>query len=156
MRELNRILRVFLIAPLATLAAAKGADAPAQPDARRVLLELGRAWVAAEDARDAATVRRLLDDKFVYVSGTHGVVGKDAFVDRVAAVEVGHTQTQTLTDETIVIDGDTAVVTGTDTMRGTNKGAPFTMTGRYTVTYIHRGSRWVALAEQLAITSRAP
>jgi ketosteroid isomerase-like protein len=59
-------------------------------------------------------------------------------------------ESQTLTDETVIVDGDTAVVVGTDTLRGTKSGAAHTAVARYTVTYIRRNGQWMALAEHLA------
>jgi ketosteroid isomerase-like protein len=49
----------------------------------------------------------------------------------------------------VIVDRDTAVVVGTDTVRGTEKGAPYVVVYRYTVTYVHRQGRWRALAEHL-------
>jgi hypothetical protein len=63
--------------------------------------------------------------------------------------DVDPTESQVLTDETVVIDGDTAVVFGTDTVHGTENGAVYTQTLRYTVTSIRRHGRWLALAEPL-------
>ena len=47
------------------------------------------------------------------------------------------------------MDRDTAVVVGTDTARGTDKGEAYRIVYRYTVTYIWRNGRWHALAEQI-------
>jgi hypothetical protein len=54
-----------------------------------------------------------------------------------------------LTDQSVIIDNDTAVIVGTDTARGIENGAPYTIVARYTVTYIRRHRQWVALAEHL-------
>jgi hypothetical protein len=74
---------------------------------------------------------------------------KEGFIKAIVSDDVDPTESQTLTDETVVIDDDTAVVVGTDTVRGTDKGAAYTVVYRYTVTYIRRHGQWVALAEHL-------
>lgn len=51
--------------------------------------------------------------------------------------------------DAVIIDGDTAVVVGSDTERGMKKGVPFAAVARYTVTYIRRQGQWVALAEHM-------
>jgi ketosteroid isomerase-like protein len=74
---------------------------------------------------------------------------KEAFVKEIVGGDVDATESQTLTDRTVIIDRDTAVVVGIDTERGTKKGAPYTAVYRYTVTHIRRNGHWVVLAEHL-------
>jgi steroid delta-isomerase-like uncharacterized protein len=117
--------------------------------AKQQVLNLEREWVDAEIKHDAATLRRILDDKFVASFGAEKPYDKEAFIKGIVRGDVDPTESQTLTDRTVIVDGDTAVVVGTDTLRGTRNGAPYTEVGRYTVTYIHRNGQWVALAEHL-------
>jgi hypothetical protein len=98
---------------------------------------------------DATMLRRILDDKFVASFGVKEPYDKEAFIKLIITGDVDPTESQTLTDETVVIDQDTAVVVGTDTVRGTEKGEAYTVVYRYTVTYIRRQGQWVALAEHL-------
>jgi ketosteroid isomerase-like protein len=118
-------------------------------DAKQQVLDLGKEWVAAEVNHDAATLRLILDDKFVASFGVKKPYDKEGFIKGIVSDDVDPTESQTLTDETVVIDDDTAVVVGTDTVRGTDKGAAYTVVYRYTVTYIHRHRQWLALAEHL-------
>jgi hypothetical protein len=121
-----------------------------QPDdAKQQVLDLSKAWVAAEIKHDANTLRRILDDKFVVSFGAEKPYNKEAFIKLIVTGDVDPTESQTLTDETVVIDQDTAVEVGTDTVRGTEKGAAYTVVYRYTVTYIRRHGQWIALAEHL-------
>lgn len=117
--------------------------------AKQQVLDLGKEWAAAEDKRDASTLRRILDDKFVASFGVKKPYDKEAFIKQIVSGDVDPTQSQALTDETVTIDQDTAVVVGTDTVRGTEKGAAYKADFRYTVTYIRRRGQWVALAEHL-------
>lgn len=119
------------------------------------VLDIEKKWAAAEDKHDEATIRSILDDKFVATFGARPPYNKERFIKGEVAGDVDPTQTQTLTEEAIV-DGDTAVVIGTDTVHGTRKGKPYSENARYTVTYIRRHGQWHALAEQLVDIPSAP
>jgi len=127
----------------------KSAAAGPATDAKQQVLELEDKWVEAENKHDAATLERILDDKFLASSGVNKPRDKETFIKQITSGEVDPTLSQTLTDRTVIVDGDTAVVIGTDTVRGTANGSAYTAAYRYTVTYIHRKGRWVALAEHL-------
>jgi ketosteroid isomerase-like protein len=121
----------------------------AAPTAEEQLRSLEQEWVNAEIRRDAVTLRRILDEKFIATFGAGPPLNRDAFIHAI----VSGTDTdvsQTLSDSTILTDGDTAVVAGIDTVRGVANGVPYTHAYRYTATYIRRGGRWIALAEHLA------
>jgi ketosteroid isomerase-like protein len=117
--------------------------------AQRQVLDLEQRWVAAEHRHDAAALGHVLDDKFLATFGTEKPVDKAAFIKSIVSAPVDPTESQTLTDRTVIVDGDTAVVVGTDTETGTKKGATYTVVARYTATYIRRNERWVAFAEHL-------
>ena len=124
-------------------------------DAKQQVLNLEREWVDAEMKHDAATLRRILDDKFLASFGPKKPYDKETFIKGETSGDVDPTESQTLTDQTVIIDNDTAVVVGTDTLRGTKNGAAYTLVARYTVTYIHRNRQWVALAEHLVEVPQA-
>ncbi len=124
-------------------------------DAKQQVLDLEQEWVAAEHNHDAAALRRILDDKFVASFGAKKPYDKEAFIKEIVSGDVDPTESQTLTDRTVIIDHDTAVVVGTDTERGTRNGRAYTAVYRYTVTYIRRNGSWVALAEHLVEVPKA-
>lgn len=124
-------------------------------DSKQQVLDLSREWVTAEIKHDADTLRRILDDKFAASFGVEKPYDKEAFIKLIVTGDVDSTESQTLTDETVVIDQDTAVEVGTDTARGTERGAAYTVVYRYTVTYIRRNGRWLALAEHLVQVPQA-
>lgn len=131
----------------------QGADAPsraARADARKQLLSLEEEWTSAEDKHDATTLRRILDDKFIAV-GTDKTFDKEAFI-KLFVGDVDPTKSQALTHDAVIIDGDTAVLVGTDTAHGTKDGAQYTVIYRFTVTYICRHGQWRALAEHIIET----
>jgi hypothetical protein len=118
-------------------------------DARQQVMKLEKQWAAAEDKHDEATLRRILDDKFVATFGANKPYDKETFIREEISGVVDPTASQTL-DETVILDGDTAIVIGTDTERGTRNGATYTAFDRYTVTYVSRNGQWRALAEHIA------
>jgi ketosteroid isomerase-like protein len=140
----------------------RAADAPATPvdvsqaKARQEVLRLEGEWATAEDKHDEATLRRILAEKFVMTFGTKKPpYDKEGFIKAELAGDVDPTQSQTLSDQMVIVDGDTAVVIATDTESGTKKGVAYTAVARYTVTYMRRNGRWVALAEHLVVVPPA-
>jgi hypothetical protein len=117
-------------------------------DAKQQVLDLENEWVTAEMKHDAATLRRILDDKFVASFGAAKPYDKEGFMKEIVSGDVDRTESQTLTDRKAMVDEDTAVIVGTDTLHGTKKGTAYTEVARYTVTYI-RHEQWVTLAEHL-------
>lgn len=135
--------------------AAKAGNSDDPSAVKQRVQELEQEWVAAEHNHDAAALRRILDDKFVASFGAEKPYEKEAFIKEIVSGDVDPTESQTLTDRTVIIDHNTAVVVGTDTQRGTRKGAPYTAVYRYTVTYIRGNGSWVALAEHLVEVPKA-
>ena len=153
-----RILCMMLTAGMAASSVAtKPQNSPAPPpaDAKQQVLGLEREWVEAENKHDAAALERILDEKFLVSTGANQPRDKQTFIKALTAGEIDPTLSQTLSDETVILDRDTAVVIGTDSVRGTANGAAFTHEYRYTVTYIHRHGQWLALAEHLVAVPKA-
>jgi ketosteroid isomerase-like protein len=145
-KPLSTIATTFAVAMLLTAGSTHAGDKAATAD-EQALRKLERAWLDAENRHDAATLRSILDDKFVATFGAAKPLDKDAFIKDVTAGPVDPTVSQELSDETIVVAGDTAVVVETDTLRKVQDGKPSEAVYRFTVTYIRRGGHWVALAE---------
>ena len=122
---------------------------------KQEVLDLENEWVVAEHNRDAVTLRRILDDKFVASFGAGKPYGKEAFMKGIVSSAVDPAESQALSDRAVIIDQDTAVVVGTDTERGTRKGTAYTEVARYTATYIRREGRWLALAEHMVEVPQA-
>jgi ketosteroid isomerase-like protein len=128
---------------------------PAEAEEQRVL-DVEQEWVKAEMNHDSATLRRVLDDHFVATFGAGQPYDKEGFIKAVTEGERESPPTQTLSDHTIRVDGDTAVVVGTDTVSGNREGQAYSNVYRYTVTYIRRYGHWVALAEHIVRVQPAP
>lgn len=148
-------LKVLCLTLACSMAASSAATGPknsttsSSAGAKQQVLDLGKQWVKAEVRHDERTLRHILDDKFVASFGARKPYDKEAFIKQILAGDIDPTESQSLTDETVIIDQDTAIVVGTDTVRGTDSGAAYTVVYRYTVTYVRRQGQWLALAEHL-------
>jgi len=116
--------------------------------AEQQLHAVQRAWVNAEIHRDAAALRRILDPRFIFTYAAGAPMRRDGFIHALVSGK-SRMLSQTLGDTTIVVDRDTAIVAGLDTIESTHDGKIYTNVYRFTVTYVRRHGRWVALAEHL-------
>lgn len=128
-------------------ALAASAATPDSADAKAQVLAVTQAWVEAENKHDAGALAGILDDKFISTYAANKPIGKDRFIKGITKGPVDPTQSQSLTDETVVVDGDTAVIVGDDTFHSATKppSAPL----RFTITYVRRDGHWQALGEHI-------
>ena len=117
--------------------------------AKQQVSQLLRDWVTAENEHDAAALDRILDDQFISTYEAGKPTRKAAFIASLTKGNADPKQSQSLTDETIVVDGDTAILVGTDTFHRTDHAEPDGLALRYTITCVRKNGRWVALAEHI-------
>ena len=129
--------------------AAAAPAAPGSNDAQQ-LRKLEQQWIAAEIKRDPATLRRILDERFMATFGTGKSVDKEGFIKVVLGDGADNTLSQDLSEQALRVADDTAVIFETDTVRGIDHGKPYTLVLRISTTYIKRDGRWLALAEHIA------
>ncbi|MEP6830047.1 MAG: nuclear transport factor 2 family protein [Rhizomicrobium sp.] len=129
-------------------AKAENARGPAA-DAKQQASQLLRDWVTAENEHDAAALGRILDDQFISTNGAGKPTRKADFIKSLTKGEADPKLSQSLTDETVVVDGDTAILIGTDTFHRTDGAAPDGLALRYTITCVRKRGHWVALAEHI-------
>ena len=128
--------------PFASVAAASAEEAKEQ------VLRVDQEWANAEIQRDAGALGRILDGHFIAVYGSGKVVDKETFIKDVIGDGTDRMRSQDMSDVTVRVRGDTAVVVETDTIRGTDHGQPYIEATRLTATYVKRNGNWVALAER--------
>lgn len=115
-------------------------------EAQRVLAAED-AWIAAEIGRDEATLRRIIDDRFVFNSNSGKTTDKASLIKEILGWKMTD---QTLSERTVLVAGDTAVVFGTTELRFASEGKEDSkVLLRYTATYIKRAGEWRALALQM-------
>ena len=120
-----------------------------QSEVEQQLNVVQQAWVNAEIHRDAAALRRILSPKFIFTFGVSAPEYRESFIHAIVTART-NMKSQTLTETTTVIDRDTAIIAGLDTVRGLVHGKPYKAVYRDMVTYIRRDGPWSVLAEHLA------
>jgi uncharacterized protein (TIGR02246 family) len=119
------------------------------PNAEVEIRALEQRWVDAETRRDAAAVAEILDDQFIFVFDSRAPIDKEQFIKAVPSFT---STSQVLSEQIVRIAGNTAVVTGRDTVEGPGRdGKPYKQNWRYTVTYVQRQGVWRALAEHMVL-----
>ena len=105
-------------------------------------------WIRAEIGRDEVTLRRVIDDKFVFNSNDGQTSGKEVLIEGV----LGWNMTgQTISERSGLVDGDTAMIFGTTELRFASPGEEETKSLlRYTSTYVKRDGQWRAIALHMA------
>jgi ketosteroid isomerase-like protein len=101
-------------------------------------------WIQAELSKDAATLRRVIDDQFVINSNNGTTAGREDLIDGVLSWNMTG---QTISERTVSVVGDTAVIFGTTELRfASENGEESVSLLRYTSTYVRRGEQWRAIA----------
>ena len=104
-------------------------------------------WVDAEINRDEATLRRIIDDRFVFNSSSGKTSGK---ADLMAKVLGGNMVGQRISERSVLVDGETAVICGTAELRFASAGKDEAVSFlRYTAVYVKRHDQWRAIALQM-------
>lgn len=134
----------ILAAALCVWAVAAPATAQNHSAEAQAVLAVEDAYVAAELSRDELALRRIVDDQFALNRNDGTTVGKEAFVASILRLNmVG----QTISERTVLVQGDVAVVFATTELRFASDTAEPTVSRlRYTATYRNRGGEWRMLA----------
>lgn len=107
------------------------------------LRALVRQWDEADVKKDAATLDRLLADEFAFVGGNDKKKYLAFIVSGDAGIE------SAMSDNVRVrVYGDTAILTGVDTIKGKRKGQPYVKQYLYMDVWVKRGKRWQCVATQ--------
>ncbi len=144
--------RAVVCAAIAALSALFSMQAPAEGSTavltdEQQVIAVESQWVEAEVNRDAAVLERVLDDRFILNSSSGELRDKATVIADVLRWTMVE---QTITDRTVLIDGDTAIVFGTANFRFAVEGKDDELSaGRYTTVYLKRDGRWRALALQM-------
>ena len=104
----------------------------------QALKQLVRAWDAALVKGDTATLDRLLADEFAFVGG----LKKSDYLASFKTRPDDSVKSAESTDIQVQIYGDTAVLTGLDTISGQNKDGPYTSKWLYMDVWVKRDGRW--------------
>lgn len=114
-------------------------------EAEGKLIAMENAWNAAQRDRDTGALDAMVSDNFVNTDYDGSFQNKSAFLASVK--DPGVTITSAVNNDVhVFMYGDTAVVVGGYTTKGTVKGKSFEHKGRFTDTWVKTGSKWQCVA----------
>jgi ketosteroid isomerase-like protein len=124
------------------------AQTPVQTQTESVeqeLIKLENEWADAWVKRDAASFDRIIADDYTWTSPWGDVWTK---AQDLALVKSGEAviKSWVLADMKVRVYGDTAVVTGRNTIKETYKGEDVSGQNRWTHTWVKRAGRWQCVA----------
>ena len=134
---------------IASLMLAVGAVTFAQGTVEKAVMDLERQWVKAALASDGATLAPLLSTDFVSVQADGTMQAKAEYV---ASAGKSKWQANDVSDMKVQVHGDTAVVTGVWTAKGTGgTGQPFDGKERFADTWVKMSDgKWQCVASASA------
>ncbi len=128
-------------------------DADLAAEAQRVLA-MEDAYVQAEIDSDEAALRRIVDDRFVFNASDGTTSGKEDLIHLAAGWDMTG---QTISERSVVVAGETAVIFGTTELRFASEGGGEEVSRlRYTATYTKEHGAWRFLALQMTRRTPAP
>ena len=118
-----------------------------KPSVEQTLIQMERDWGAAEIKKDFGAIERILADDWVGIDYSGNIVPKE---QAIADLRAG---TSTLIFEelgpmTVRVFGNTAIVTGSDTEKSTDRGKDSSGNYVWTDVFVLRNGRWQAVASQ--------
>ena len=141
------VIAVFAMLCVTVAAADQHPASNKQNSEEQRVLAVEQSWIKAEVEHDQATLMRILDVSFVATFGPRKPIDKATFIAEAMRFTFA---SQKVTHDVVHVDGDTAVVVGTDTAFSSDSTQK-AMTFRYTTMYLKRHGKWVAIAEQMGL-----
>ena len=144
---LRGLLAVGLVCLLCLPVLARAADPHAS--ATQQVLKLEHAWVRALSEHDAVFLNQLLADNFIDVSWQGKLRTK---ADMLEDLKTPKPATQTLSDLKVRLFGDTAIVTGLNTIVGKHQALVAKL--RFTDVFVRQHNQWHAVSSQETLVQR--
>jgi len=135
MKNVRGLILIVLASSLITSAQTASKN---NPKVEQELRNLVRLWDEAYVKADSAALGRLLADEFAFVGGPKKAEYLASFKSRPA----DSVNSALSTDVQVQVYGDTAVLTGLDTIAGKNQGQPYVVKWLYMDVWIKRSGRW--------------
>jgi ketosteroid isomerase-like protein len=139
------IFLILLVCSASTALIAQNID---EAGGRSAILALEHAWDQAQERGDAKALTAIFDDALIYVDYDGTLLTKADYLARVKANNT-HMQ-QIVADEMSVhvFGNNTAIVVGTYRVKGVEKGKAYVRRGRFTDTWILKGTNWICVAAE--------
>jgi len=134
------------------LLAAAAAAAPAPSSDHDVIAALDRAYQAAVKRNDAAAMDRILHPQFQLVVGTGRRISRDDLLGEARRGSITYDlQDEEAGSQSVLVAGDTAVVTAKLFIKGTANGEKIDRTLWFSDTYVRTPSGWRYLFGQASL-----
>ncbi len=105
-------------------------------------------WIRAEINHDEATLREVIDDRFVFNSNSGKTSGKEDLIQGVLASKMSG---QNISERSVLVDGDVAMIFETaEFLYAVRDGEDATSLARYTSVYVKRDGQWRAIGLHMA------
>jgi ketosteroid isomerase-like protein len=139
------LLSCFLVVGQGTMMS-KGAQAGG---VEQQLKEMEDDWQKATRAKDIAALKRIIAEDWAATNEMGKILTREEYLSQTTA-NTDVIQSNENTDMRVRVFGDTAVVTGGLTEKGTRNGTAYTDTYKWTDVFVKRGGHWQAVASQWA------
>jgi ketosteroid isomerase-like protein len=118
------------------------------------VLSLEQLWNQAEVQKDTHSLNQLLADNFIYVD-IDGSLIKDK-AEFLASVTSRAEHIESIRGESMLsqVHGDSVIVTCVYHEKGTLNGKPYLHHGRFTDTWVKKGSAWLCAASQSTLIQK--
>ena len=133
-------IKMALIGSLAALATVAANADPASD--QKAVSALDTQYQAAVKVNDATTMDRILADDFVVVTGTGKTYSKADLLNMARTKQVDYEHQEEVSERTVRVWGDTAVVTAELWGKGLDKGRAFDWHVWFSDTYARTPSGW--------------
>ena len=136
-------------------AATAAASTPANDQA--VVAELDRTFQLAVKQNDADTMSRILHSNYKLVLGDGRVVGREALLEESRSRRIDYEiQDEEQGSQSVIVEGDTAIVTAKLRLKGTKEGQPFDRLLWFSDTYVRTPAGWRYLFGQASLPLPQP
>ena len=147
---MRRILALALVGM--SIAASGLAQTPAAATEQE-LIKVEHAWSDAVVKHDGAALQRLYADEYFYTDSDGVVRNKTQDISDITSGKV-KIASYVLDDLKVHVYGETAVVTGRNTLKGTFEGKDISGAYRFTDVFVKRAGRWQAVATQSTLAKK--
>jgi C-terminal processing protease CtpA/Prc/ketosteroid isomerase-like protein len=145
--KVKRLLIITLSVVLfSNLALAQTANTAQSSADEKAVTQLVHEWLDALVKSDFDALNRIIADDYIITNSDGSVLGKQQDLEPLKAGL--KFESASIEDLKVRVYGETAVVTGVTTFKGSFKGREFTSRGRFTDVWLKRDGRWQAIASQ--------
>lgn len=153
MRLAGIILPLLLAACAAQPLAPAPAPPPPDPAVSAALLQLEQAWCVAALVGDSAAMARIEDESFVRIDAQGNAISRDDELRDLEAHSVEYSGCENR-EQSVRVDGDTAMVSGVRLLEGVSGDVPFKRVQRFNDAFLRRAGAWRAAKAQSADLDR--